>query len=74
MIYGGAFNVPPYLKSRFYEVEDMKIYVNEMPNRPEACLFCKRKDGYMYCRISDSLCKLSRGGNCNKLKVFVIND
>lgn len=52
----------------------MKIYVNEMPNRPEACLFCKRKDGYMYCRISDSLCKLSRGGNCNKLKVFVIND
>lgn len=52
----------------------MKIYVNEMPTRPEECIFCKREGGYMYCKISNSLCKLSRGGNCNKLNVLILNN
>ena len=53
---------------------DMKIYVNEIPKKPEKCLFCKKKDGHMYCKISDNLCKLSRGGNCNKLRVPILNN
>lgn len=53
----------------------MKIYVNKMPDKPEECLFCKKKDGHMYCKISDNLCKLSRGGNnCNKLRVPILNN
>lgn len=50
-------------------IELMKIYVNKTPNKPEECLFSRRRDGYMYCLLSDTICKLSRGGKCNKLAI-----
>lgn len=52
----------------------MKIYVNEMPKKPEECLFCKKRDGHVYCNISNNLCKLGHGLNCNKLRVLVLNN
>lgn len=62
-------------------MKKMKIYVNEIPDKPEKCLFSRKFGPYktifageMFtiekytCSINDKDCKLVNGGTCNKLK------
>ena len=63
----------------------MKIYVNEIPEKPEDCLF-SRKEKFLdtftvpnlkkvtlyeyYCNINNKKCNIDCGGKCNKLRVL----
>lgn len=56
----------------------MKVFVNNLPNKPEECLFYKKeysRDSYSdqlhvscRCSMNGALCDLEKGHRCNKLK------
>lgn len=64
----------------------MKIYVNEIPTKPEECLFARKEITHItidintgkrivipeyFCNVNMKKCNIDCSGKCNKLRVLV---